>query len=579
MKRYVQSHKSLCISIILFCIAIIPRIFLLHLIPIGIEDDNINFILNAKAVFLTGHDLSGTWNPLSLTTLPGEQPQSEIIYLLLAPLIGLFPLSLFFANLPYVLASSLFAVLLYHLTKTLLDEKIAIAAGLLVAINPWSIFFARSAFESPIALLFFTTAWYLLIVLKGYNKLWSLLFLFFGFYTYMAYKLLLLPFVGIISLLQLSKTTSTHERKPIFLTIALSILLFGYFLVSLKFQPASSRLHELTLGNPIEIAHMVNDERKLAITNPFTSLFSNKPTLTLYVLSERYFAAFSPSVFFVQNEATPRFNLFRHGYFYLIDAVFLLLGIGYLFQRYRRAFYTLTLLFVLSPIPSVINNLDLSFAVRSSLMMLPLFLCIAAGIIAVLDIVAKRFHLVFYGGLSLIYAVFLSQFMYQYLFIQPVYSSPAVLFSGREVANYAMRNSSPTVVVTDQPKVYFKQYLFYTNTYSSSKVARQLQKNFQTNSYKLANVTFLTCKQVTSLDPASTYIFAIDEHCPIFNSTSAPVSIARLSDGGKIFSIYQDNLCNEYTLKRYPSNFKISDFSLESLSSKSFCEAFITKLD
>jgi hypothetical protein len=212
-------------------------------------------------------------------------------------------------------------------------------------------------------------------------------------------------------------------------------------------------------------------------------------------------------------------------------------------------------------------------------MMLPLFLCIAAGIIAVLDIVAKRFHLVFYGGLSLIYAVFLSQFMYQYLFIQPVYSSPAVLFSGREVANYAMRNSSPTVVVTDQPKVYFKQYLFYTNTYSSSKVARQLQKNFQTNSYKLANVTFLTCKQVTSLDPASTYIFAIDEHCPIFNSTSAPVSIARLSDGGKIFSIYQDNLCNEYTLKRYPSNFKISDFSLESLSSKSFCEAFITKLD
>jgi hypothetical protein len=190
MKRYVQSHKSLCISIILFCIAIIPRIFLLHLIPIGIEDDNINFILNAKAVFLTGHDLSGTWNPLSLTTLPGEQPQSEIIYLLLAPLIGLFPLSLFFANLPYVLASSLFAVLLYHLTKTLLDEKIAIAAGLLVAINPWSIFFARSAFESPIALLFFTTAWYLLIVLKGYNKLWSLLFLFFGFYTYMTSKLL-----------------------------------------------------------------------------------------------------------------------------------------------------------------------------------------------------------------------------------------------------------------------------------------------------------------------------------------------------------------------------------------------------
>lgn len=579
MKTYFHSHKSLCISIILFCIAIIPRIFLLHLIPIGIEDDNINFILNAKAVFLTGHDLSGTWNPLSLTTLPGEQPQSEIIYLLLAPLIGLFPLSLFFANLPYVLASSLFAVLLYHLTKHLLDEKIAVVAGLLVAINPWSIFFARSAFESPIALLFFTTAWYVFVVLKGYKKLWSLLFLFFGFYTYMAYKLLLLPFVGIISLFQLYKPTSTHERKPVLLTIILSILLFGYFVISLKFQPASTRLHELTLGNPTEIAHMVNDERKLAITNPFTSLFSNKPTSTLYVLSERYFAAFSPSVFFVQNEATPRFSLFRHGYFYLIDALFLLLGIGYLFQKYRRVFYTLMLLFVVAPIPSVINNLDLSFAVRSSLMMLPLFLCIAAGIIAVLDITAKRFHLLFYGGLSLIYAVFLSQFMYQYLFVQPIYSSPAVLFSGREVANYAMRNSSPTVVVTNQPKVYFKQYLFYTNTYSSQKVAGQLQKNFQTNSYKFANVTFLTCKQVTSLDLASTYIFATDEHCPIFTSTPAPVSIARLSDGGKIFSLYQDNLCNEYTLKRYPSNFKISDFSLESLSSKSFCEDFITKLD
>jgi len=39
-------------------------------IPIGIGGDELTYVFNAKAIFLTGSDISGTWNPMSAFYFP-----------------------------------------------------------------------------------------------------------------------------------------------------------------------------------------------------------------------------------------------------------------------------------------------------------------------------------------------------------------------------------------------------------------------------------------------------------------------------------------------------------------------------
>src|SRR3989344_949311 len=61
--------KPLSLAIILFFLSLFIRTVLLDKIPIGITNDNMIFVLNAKAVFYTGRDVTGTWHPHTFSML------------------------------------------------------------------------------------------------------------------------------------------------------------------------------------------------------------------------------------------------------------------------------------------------------------------------------------------------------------------------------------------------------------------------------------------------------------------------------------------------------------------------------
>src|SRR3989304_6645988 len=93
-------RRSIVIAILLFSFAFVLRKVLLHVVPTALSPDEITYVLNAKSIYLTGKDISGTWNPLFLTPVPFEYPQSELIYPVLTPFIGPVPFSLAGAHLP-----------------------------------------------------------------------------------------------------------------------------------------------------------------------------------------------------------------------------------------------------------------------------------------------------------------------------------------------------------------------------------------------------------------------------------------------------------------------------------------------
>lgn len=144
MRKIAQQLRRIPLALLgIILISLVFRLVWLDRVPAGISDDELGFVLNAKAVFLTGSDIKGGWSPLSLTPVTGEFPQAELPYVLIAPIIGLLPFSLFAAKLPYVLISTLIVVLLYLLTAKLIGSKEAVIVGLVASLNPGASFLAE----------------------------------------------------------------------------------------------------------------------------------------------------------------------------------------------------------------------------------------------------------------------------------------------------------------------------------------------------------------------------------------------------------------------------------------------------
>lgn len=328
--------KNKIILIVIILVAVFLRLWYLDIIPTGISDDELIYVLNAKAVFLTGKDLTGTWSPFSLTPIPSEFPVAEIPYLIIAPIIGLLPFSLFMARFPYAVISTLLVALLYLITAKLVGKKEALIVSIVAAFNPWSIFFGRTAYEAPMAIFFYLLAFYLLIILKRWKILFVFIPLFIGFYSYIGTKLIFLPYAFLIILYS---WYVIHEKKYMRQYAALfifCIVLFLFFVSSLSSQNTGSRISELsTPGMPI-ISNTVNQERKLSIRTPLTNIFSNKIVIWGKDSIDKYLRVFSTDYLFLHGEGRSTYSLWYHGYFYYLDLLFLLIGFGFLFTQKRK---------------------------------------------------------------------------------------------------------------------------------------------------------------------------------------------------------------------------------------------------
>jgi hypothetical protein len=83
MLKIVKITQSIPLGLVVIMIlSLFLRLLWLDRIPTGISDDELGFIINAKAVFLTGKDISGVWSPFSLTPITGGFPQAEIPYVI-----------------------------------------------------------------------------------------------------------------------------------------------------------------------------------------------------------------------------------------------------------------------------------------------------------------------------------------------------------------------------------------------------------------------------------------------------------------------------------------------------------------
>jgi hypothetical protein len=559
--------------LLIILVSFILRSFLLGSFPTGISNDELHFILNAKTVLLNYTDIIGSnWNPLSLKTIPGET-SSELIFPIFAPLVGLLPLSLFYSKIFYVFFGVGSILLVYHIANILFSSKIALISSLVFCFNPYSIYVNRSAFDAPIAMFFFLLFIYLLLQLKNWKILFSFIPAFIGFYCYIGTKVIFLPFV-IISAIFVWYFKKRPYFKPYLLLILLALVLTLFYVFSLN-SGSSARLGELISPQNQTILIQSQTDKDQSLRSPFKIIFSNPFSFSLKYAFEKYLNNFSPSVLFLNGDPTFMVSLWKHGYFYYFDVVFILVGFYFLFKYHRLPAIFITSLILLSPIPEAIRIDKIpAYAFHSTFQYPFFYMVIAIGIYYTLKNYSYLKKIILFS-----YFILFLNFIDVYFFRYPVYQSEGFFFSRRLLSRQlSLENKDQKIfVLSNEPESLFRNFLFFQNKVNILNlplIKNQYRLHPLRDQFVWDNITFTKNSQI--IDQTATVIVEDKKDYSLLEYKNKYL-ISRLSDPSPLFTIYNSSVCSSANLDRFVHNLNIADFAVEKLSQDQFCTKFFIK--
>lgn len=558
--------NKLGVAIVLFVLTLITRTFWLDRFPTGITNDELHFVLNAKAVWYGFTDMSGVWNPLSLTSIP-DNPSAELTSPFLAPFLGPITLNLFTTRFIFAIMSSLLVVVIYLIAWEI-NPTAGIISGLVAIINPWFFYFGRTAFDQPIALFFLTLSFYALLKLKNKWIFLSLIPLLLGFYTYIGTKVIFFPYIlfTVYFCWQKNKRKYTTQYLAIVTICLLATVQFVYTTFT-----GPSRISELISPMDKQITETVIIERAQSLPSPLNRIFVNKYTEYAYFFTNKYLNNFSPNVMFSKGDEAYLLSFWKHGYFYYLDIIFLIIGAYYLFRKHRKYFLIFLTAILLSPIPEALRrDLNPVYHFHSSLQHPFLVIFIGAGIYTILD----RFPRLSIP-IILVYLVLFIELLNLYFFRYPIYVPEGFGLSTRVMSNYVMlerKNGKEVVVITNEPSSVFRQYLFYTQGYTKENfesIKMLYQKNRQDITFD--HVRFVTHTVDMSFDKNIVYLTQAN----YFQFNEPHLSIKQISSGLQMYYLFNSTICP--ALKRQDVvTIKNSELNIEKLSSSDLCRLFIS---
>lgn len=558
---------------LIVCIAVFFRFVYLDKIPNAITGDELLYAITAKSVFLTGHDLTGTWNPLSafIFRYPPNEQQAELPYFIHLFFSAPFPFSLFLAKLPFAILSVGIVILLYKIAQRLFGRNVGIATGLVAAMNPWLVVMGRTCYESTPATFFYLLALYMLITCKKWKLLFSVIPLTLAFYSYIGTKLIFVPFVFLAILLGFHIQKRQYIKQYVLIGTYSLLFVLGFFIL-LKTSP-TSRISELVLPNSPIIVSQVNDIRKNSVQFLMRPFMANRYTVYVQTLLSKLFRIFSPTYLFVEGDQF--FLPGRQSFFYFIDALLLFIGSLYVFTKNRLYFITLCLFICIGTIPHIFHKTMGDFSGHLALMFPFIILFIGAGFAGFLQVKSKQIRRVVIIGIVCIYACNVASFCLVYFSQYPLMGYGD--FHMRVLSRYltiAKRTNVPITVYSNTSSDLFKKYLFYTDGMKKQTID-EIKKIGTKSGFTFNGIHFTSCDdKIQNAPPNSILIY--DVMCGM--QVSGPrLRISRLSDGGGIYEIFNDPVCGQYALNTYSQGITTNDFAVEKLSDERFCTVYINK--
>lgn len=443
------------------------RLFRLDQMPPGITNDELVYVYNAYSIFKTGKNIFGEFLPI-ITYVAGY-PFLPVNILVGAPFVGLLGLSLWSSRLPFAILGVLDIILLYFLTFTLLRSRsIAFLASFLLAISPWHIQVTRTAFDAPVALFFYLLGITLFLILIKAKRsfIWAIFPFWLAMFSYRATNVIFIPII-VLLFWYACPNIKTSPRNFFLFLIGVGLILTSVFLVS-RARNDQSYTKEIYLLNLDSLTESVTREiRYSEAPLIIRRIFSNKPLYALRIFRENYLGAFSPEFLFTSGEASGIYSLWFRGMFYIIELPLLILGLIFLFKKYKKELAFIGGSILIAPLPSALV-VEKSYVMRSIYMLPFLTMVIATGIIYFLSFLKRidnqPIRKILLGVFFTWYFFLFLSYFYQYHFRYPVYGGESWFKSSRILAEKLMDygKTKNKIIVANASPFEFLQYAFYS---------------------------------------------------------------------------------------------------------------------
>lgn len=400
--------------------------------PPSLYGDELTIALDARSIWQTGRDQLGNFLPLTFPMGAGRP--AGYVYAS-APFVNIFD-PVVGVRLVSVLSGVGIIILLFLLGRKLFSDKVAIVAALIAALSSWEISLSRAGFEAHFALFFALLGFYLFLKAQEKPLFYIFSFLSFGLtlHTYPTYKISLVLFLPLLIWYQ-----GIRSRKHFFIGVILFFIL-GLSALSQIFTGGSEdRFGSINVFSQEklkeELLQKINFERTVSnFPSNISKYFHNKPVEYGKIIIENYLQNFSLDFLLIHGDRNPRHNMATMGEIYLVEIVFIFIGLLTLWQRNKKLFVFIVAWFALAPLPTAM--VDLPHALRSSFILPPLILLSAFGLNELLN----RKHKILLAAATVLLAIQFIFFAQKLYFLAPNEYSSFWSYPAKQATEIALEN-------------------------------------------------------------------------------------------------------------------------------------------
>jgi len=432
-KKPARRQQYLCAVLALLVLATAVRIPRLSSLPPGFFVDEAVYGYEAYSISQTLHDRYGRFLPVFFRALDDDR-EGTFIYLLI-PFEKVFGLNEFGERLPAAIIGILTVLAVCMLARELFDDRVALLAGLMLAISPWHIHFSRIGFRAILLPLVFTIS--LALFARSFRRPWFIVWSAVAFVlcmlTYMSARALV-PLTCCGILLLFHRHFLAHRRQTI---IACAILLG----VAAMLAP-----HWLSPEGLARARHVKGMEN----TTPLS-------------LAKNYLRFLRPQFLFFGGDPNTLHTTGSIGQLLPVEVIFVPAGIIALWWRRVEARKLMLLWLVLYPVPAFLAPSPNAIRAMEGA---PLFAILSAcGIAGLVQLAGRRMAPVVWSAVAMSLILSFGIYSWAYFGNYAAEAAPDFFFGMRDVLAFAesAKGKYSRVFVSDKLPFPRDYILFYTH--------------------------------------------------------------------------------------------------------------------